>query len=116
MLVGGGFLFVRALPPRQIPNFKTAAAADECDLAFQAQLLAKIFRQNEPALVCPMRRARRANAVGAKRCGDRAPKRSAPIRRCELMRSNSCVRHDQEKLVVRFGENDEILALARAPA
>ena len=50
VLVGGGFLFVRAFPPLQIPNFKTAAAADERDLAFQAELLAKIFRQNEPAL------------------------------------------------------------------
>ena len=50
VLVGGGLFLVRALPFRQIPNFKTAAAAHERDLAFQPQLAAKVFRQDETAL------------------------------------------------------------------
>ncbi len=34
----------------RVPNFKTAATADQRDLAFQPKLLAKIVRQNETAL------------------------------------------------------------------
>jgi hypothetical protein len=50
MLVSGSFLFVRALPALQIPNFKAAATADERDLAFQPNVFAKLLRQNETAL------------------------------------------------------------------
>ncbi len=50
MLVGGMFIGVRAFPACQVPDFKTAAAADEGDLAFQVKLLAKIVRQEKPAL------------------------------------------------------------------
>ena len=50
MLVSGCLLLVRSFPTLQIPNLETAAAADERNLAFEAGFLAKIIRQNEPAL------------------------------------------------------------------
>src|SRR5207249_9155013 len=60
MLVGRRFLFVSTLPLLQIPNFKTAASADECHLAFQAKLLAKILWQDQTPLPvgCTVFRAR----------------------------------------------------------
>src|SRR5664279_6549531 len=50
VLVGRRFFLVSALPFLQIPNFKTAAPADECDLALQTELLAKVLWQNQPPL------------------------------------------------------------------
>ena len=50
MLVSGRFLFMRALPPLQIPNFKTPAATHERHFAFQSNFLAKLLRQNETTL------------------------------------------------------------------
>jgi hypothetical protein len=39
-----------SFPTLQIPNFKTSAATDEGDLAFQSDLSAKLVRQNEASL------------------------------------------------------------------
>jgi len=50
VLVGRVLVGMRALPALQIPNLKTAATADERDLAFQFQFFAKIVRQEETAL------------------------------------------------------------------
>src|SRR5664279_447178 len=50
VLVGRRFFLVSALPFLQIPDFKTAAAANERDLALQAQLLAQIFGENQPSM------------------------------------------------------------------
>ena len=50
MLIGRMFLGVRAFPPLRIPDFKTTAAADERDLAFELEQFAKLIRQNEAAL------------------------------------------------------------------
>src|ERR1700682_4685066 len=60
VLVGRRFFLVSAFPFLQIPNFKTATSADECDLALQAELLAKILRQDQTPLAvgCAVFRAR----------------------------------------------------------
>jgi hypothetical protein len=50
MLVGSRFFFVCPFPALQIPNFKTAAIADERDFIFQSDPLAKFLRQNEATL------------------------------------------------------------------
>jgi hypothetical protein len=44
VLIRRRFIVVRALPARQIPNFKTTAAPDEGDLALEADSFAKFFR------------------------------------------------------------------------
>ena len=51
MLISGRLLFVSAFSTLQIPNFKAAASANQHDLAFQSHFLAKIFRENEAALL-----------------------------------------------------------------
>ena len=60
MLIGGRFLFMRPFPALQIPNFKTPAAADERNFAFQSDVLAKLLGQNETTLSirCAVLRAR----------------------------------------------------------
>ena len=60
VLVSRRLFLVRFLPALQIPNFKTTATADERDFAFQSDRLAKLFRQNQPALLvgCTMLSAR----------------------------------------------------------
>src|ERR1700704_1647116 len=60
VLIGRRLFLLSALPFLQIPNFKAAASTDECDLALQAQLLAKIFRQDQTPLAIggPVFRAR----------------------------------------------------------
>src|SRR5207237_4877342 len=60
MLVSGRFLFMRALPALQIPNFKTPAATHERYFAFQSNFLAKLLGQNETTLSirCAVLRAR----------------------------------------------------------
>ena len=44
VLVRRRFIVVRALPARQVPNFKATTAANEGDLAFEADSFAKFFR------------------------------------------------------------------------
>ena len=50
MLIGRRFFFVRAFPARYIPNLKTTASTDESDFAFQSDLAAKLFWQNQATL------------------------------------------------------------------
>jgi len=115
MLVGRRFFFVRPFPLLQIPNFETTAPTDECNFALQTELLAKILRQDQAPLPirCTMFRARmqltrKDSAISRGYCvvglGLRA-------HAGELL-----PRHDQEILVVRFGQDDEIFTLILAPA
>ena len=115
MLISGRLFLLSALPPLQIPNFKTAAAPDQHDLAFQFNFFAKIFRQNEAALFigCAMLRAR-----------VELTKKNAPIARGNIrIRFGGTThtrkffrRHDQKKLVSRFRKNDEFLGVTAPPA
>ena len=60
LLKSGMFLRVRAFPALRIPDFKTAAPANECNFALQSELLAKILWQDETPLPvgCTVFRAR----------------------------------------------------------
>ncbi len=114
MLVGGSLFLVSPLPALQIPNFKTSATTDERHLALQAELFAELFRQNEAALF--VRYA--VLSVGMK-----LPKKNAAIT-CgngwfdggvrthpgEFLR-----RHDEEILMLRLGQDDEIFAFSTPP-
>jgi hypothetical protein len=115
VLVSRRFLFVRLFPFLQIPNLKTAAAANEHDLALQANFFAKILRQNEAALFVD----------GAMlRAGVELTKKNAPIARGNIRigfgggahARKFFRRHDQKKLVSRFRKNDEFLGVTTSPA
>ena len=115
MLISGRLFLLCALPPLQIPNFKTAATADEYDLALQSNFFTKIFRQNEAALLigCAMLRA-----------GMELPEKNTAIARGNIRvrfggRAHTRKffrRHDQKKLVSRFRKNDEFLGVTAPPA
>jgi hypothetical protein len=115
MLVGWSFLFVRPFPALQIPNLKTTAPPDQCDLAFEFRFFAKLLRQNEAAL--SIRR-------GMLRARMQLSQKHAAITRGyvgtvfrgrthsrELLR-----RHDEEELVVRFRQKNEFFTLVTPPA
>src|SRR5205823_7774535 len=115
VLVGRGFFLVRPLPFLQVPDLETAAATHERYLAFQAKLATHVFRQDEPALAvggsvfgARMQMAQKNPAVArgngrvAFRLGAHADK---------LFRG-----HDEEKLLLRFGQNNELFAAVPAPA
>ena len=115
MLISGRLLLVSALSPLQIPNFKTAATADEYDLALQSNFFTKIFRQNEAALLigCAMLRA-----------GMELPEKNTAIARGNIRvrfggRAHTRKffrRHDQEKLIIRLRKKDEFLGGTASPA
>ena len=115
MLVSWRLLFVRFLAFLRIPNLKSAAAANEHDLAFQTKLLAKINRQNQTALLV---------GGGMLRAGVELAKKNAPIARGNVWVSFGSGaharkffrRHDQEKLMSRFRKNDEFFGSIAAPA
>ena len=115
MLIRRGFLLVGTLPFRQVPDFKTTTPADERHLALQAEFAAHIYGQDETSL--PVRAA----VLGARM--EMAQKNPA------LFRGNRTVsfglsahaielpvRHDEEKLMLRLGQDDEVLATLSAPA
>jgi hypothetical protein len=115
MLIGGGFLLMRFFPALQIPNFKPAATADQCDFAFQANFFAEFFRQNETALSigCAMLGARvevsqEYAAITRGNSGMRFRRRTHAGK---LLR-----RHDQEKLMIRLRKNDELFGTIASPA
>src|SRR5438067_12110802 len=115
MLIRRGFFLMGALPFRQVPNFKTSAAADERHLAFQPELPAHVLRQNETAL-----------AIGRAVFGARmkmAQKNPALFRgnravafRLRTHPSKLLVRHDEKKLMLGLGQDDELFAAVSAPA
>src|SRR2546423_7833623 len=115
MLIRRGFFLVGAFPLRQVPDFKTTPPADQRDLALQAEFAAHVHGQDETSL--PVRRA----VLGARM--EMAQKNPA------FLRGNGTVSfglsahpielpvgHDEEKLMLRFGQNDEVLATLSAPA
>lgn len=109
MLVGVG-----ALAPGQIPDFKTAAATDERDLALQLQSLAKIIGQEETALL-----------VGGTvlRLGVELAQVSPNVTRgkaLDFFRGGAdplefVRRHDEQKLTARFRDHEELIDRAVAP-
>ena len=115
MLVGRRLLFVRFLSFLPVPNFKTPAATNEHDLAFESDLFAKIDRENEPALFVDRTMFR---------AGVELTKKNAPIARGNTrvgFRGGAHTRkffrrHDQKKLVSRFRKNDELFGITAAPA
>jgi hypothetical protein len=115
VLVSGRLLRVRLLAFLQVPNFKTAAAANEHYFTFQSGLLAKIDRQNEAALFVgggvlgPGMQLSKENAAVARRNARIGFGGGAHTRK--FFR-----RHDQKKLVSRFRKNDEFLGRTSAPA
>src|SRR2546423_1830866 len=115
MLIRRGFFLVGALPFRQVPNFKTSPAADQRHLAFQTELAAHVFRQDQTAL------AIRGAVFGARM--KMAQENPALFRgnravafRLRTHASKLLVRHDKKKLVLRLGQDDELLAAFSAPA
>jgi hypothetical protein len=106
---------MRLLPPGQIPDFKTAAPADESDLALQADAFAKIFRKEKAPL-----------AVGRAMLGAgvQLPKKNATVARRHLgigldrgaHTRKLRRRHDHQKLILRLRKNDEFLGAIAAPA
>jgi hypothetical protein len=115
VLISRRLLFVSAFSTLQIPNFKAAAPANQHDLALQSDFLAKIFRENEPALFV-------GRAV--LRAGVKLPKKNATIARGNIRvgfggRAHTRKffrRHDQKKLVSRFRKNDEFFGVTASPA
>ena len=115
MLVGGSFLFMGALPPLQIPNLKTSAAAHERDFAFQSHFFAKIFRKNEPALAIRPR----VFGAGMKLTQENTAiaRGNGRIRFSERTHASEFLRrHDKKKLMLRFGKKNKFLRLVIAPA
>jgi hypothetical protein len=115
MLISRRLLLMSAFSTLQIPNFKAAAIADQDDLAFQFDFLAKIFRQNEAALLV-------SGAVLGSRM--QLSEKNAAIARGNVRvgfgrRAHTRKffrRHDQKKLVSRFRKNDEFLGVTASPA
>src|SRR6266446_1955904 len=115
VLISRRLLFVSAFSTLQIPNFKAAAPANQYDLALQSGFLAKIFRENEPALFV-------GRAVLRARV--KLPEKNATIARGNIRvgfggRAHArkfFMRHDQKKLVSRFRKNDELFGVTTSPA
>src|SRR5882757_9571062 len=115
MLVGSRFLFVCQFPALQIPNFKTPTIAYERDLIFQSNFLAKFVRQHEATL--PVR----ACMLSARM---QLTQEHAAITRGNLLvrfRGQTHFRellwrHDQQKLVCRLRQKNEILRTIASPA
>jgi hypothetical protein len=115
VLIGWGFFFVRALPPRHVPNFKTALSADESDFAFQSNFAAQIFRQNETTLfvghtvLSAGMQLSQENSTLA--CGDVGIVFGDRAHAGEFLWG-----HDEEKLILGIGKKNEFFAFFAAPA
>ncbi len=108
------FLGVGGFAPLQIPNLKTTATADEGDLAFQAQFLAKIVGQEEAALFVGravlglgMKLTQIDARVARRDPGDIFRRRADPL---EFVR-----RHDEQTLPIGIGDEEELIDRAVAP-
>jgi hypothetical protein len=115
VLISRRLFLVSAFSALQIPNFKTAATANQDDFAFQSYFLTKIFRQNEAALLV-------SGAVFGSRM--QLSKKNAAIARGNVWvgfggRAHTRKffrRHDQKKLMSRFRKNDEFFGVTASPA
>src|SRR5437773_2149478 len=115
MLVSGRLLLVSAFPLLQIPNFKTAASAHQRNLAFQTELFTEVLGQNQTTLP----------VGGTMFCARMELTRKDPAVTCRdcALRLGLCTHtgklllgHNEEILVVRFGENNEVFGIASTPA
>src|SRR6266513_3333504 len=115
MLVGSRFLFVCPFPALQIPNFKTPAITNECDFIFQSNFLAKFVRQNEatlPVRACMLSaRMQLTQEHAAITRGNLFVRFRGQTHFRELL-----WRHDQQKLVCRLRQKNEILRTIASPA
>jgi hypothetical protein len=115
VLVGWSLFFVRALPPRHVPNFKTTSSADESDFAFQSNFAAKVFRQNEATLFvghtvlgAGMQLSQKNSTLA---CGDVVIVFGDGAHAGELVRG-----HDEEELILGIRKKNEFLSSLAAPA
>src|SRR3954449_1271735 len=114
MLVGSRFLFVRAFPPLQIPNFKTPTIAHERDFIFQSKCLTKFVRQNEATLTV------RACMLSARM---QLTQEHAPIGcrnlfvcfRGQTHFRKLVWRHNQQKVMCRLRQKNEIFRTVASP-
>src|SRR5262245_12725663 len=115
VLVGSRFFFVCPFPALQIPNFKTAAIADERHFIFQSDFLANFLRQNEATL--PVRRCMLSARMqvtqehAAIAWGNLFVRFRGRTHFRELL-----WRHHQQKLVCRLRQENEILRTIASPA
>ncbi len=114
MLVGGMLLGMGEIAPLQVPNLKTAAAADQGDFAFQLQLFAKVVRQDEPTLFVGspvlglrMELAQINPAIGWRNIWEVLGRGAEAL---EFGRW-----HDKQKLTARFGHHEKFFTCAGAP-
>lgn len=114
MLIGGVFVLVGTFPAAEIPDFKTAGAADEGDLAHQLEFFAKVIREHKAALFIR----------GAMlRAGVQLPLENAGVPRGEPGRRHRrgpearkfVWRHHEEALEILLGQEDELFRFAIAP-
>jgi len=114
VLVGSRFLVVCSFPPLQIPNLETPAITDERNFIFKADVTEKLVRHNESTL--PVRGC----MLGARM---QLAQEDAAIARGDLLvrfcdRTHFCKlvwRHDQQKLVCRLRQKNEILGAIAPP-
>src|SRR5438034_7433415 len=115
MLVGSRFLFVCPFPALQIPNFKTPAIAYERDFIFQSNFLAKFVRQNEATL--PIRGCMLSARMQLTQEHAAIARGNLLVRfRCRTHFREFLRRHDQQKLVSRLRQKNEILRTIASPA
>src|SRR5882724_6080764 len=115
VLISGGLLFLRPFPTLQIPNFKTSPATDEGDLAFQSNLSAKLVRHNETSL--SIRSCVLSAGVQLAQENPAISRGNSLVRFCRRAHSGKLVRgHDEQKLLTRLGQKDEVFSFASPPA
>ena len=114
MLISGMFLRMRAFPALRIPDFKTAAAADESDLGFELEQFAKLIGEEKAALLvgravlgARMELAQINSQVARRNAGSIFGRGGHPVK---LVRG-----HDEQKLTARLRDDEEFFALAVAP-
>src|SRR5213595_2320182 len=114
MLIRWRLLFVCAFPAGNVPNFETTAATDEGDFAFQPDLAAKFFRQNEATLFVSQAmlgtRMQLAQKNAAFAGGDSGVVFGRGAHAGELL-----WRHDKEKLVLGIGQKNKFFGIFPPP-
>jgi hypothetical protein len=115
VLISRCFLLMRPFPALQIPNLETSAATNEGDLAFQSNLSAKLVRHNETSLSI---RSRVLSAgVQLAQENPAISRGNTLVRFCGRARSGKLARgHDEQKLLTRLRQKDEVFSLALPPA
>ncbi len=114
MLVGGMFVLMRTFPASEVPDFETAGAAHERDLAFQIELFAKVIGQKEAALFVggAVLRAGVELALENAHVAGRQPRgiRGGSAQATEFVR-----RHNEQALQILLGHEKKLLDFTIAP-